>query len=250
MGFLKVDIVNGAFERLGISGITTEPELSEINDGLLRLESMAAEFFNRNMDVGYMFEDSPDPNSESGVPIEYKNAFEANLARRLVPDYGRASMAPQDVIALQNEAVQSLSTMAGQTFQVREVVRPNRQPRGSGSTLRYNRWQRYYRPQEKPPISSFTNSLSTGDINDYVEHYDAYLMELEDLQSFTIAADTGLTVVSSEIDPTTLADINYRIEAGTLPTTSNGFLTVRIVATTTNGRVTSRTINFSVNDPC
>ena len=250
MGFLKSDIINGALSRLTISGITSEPDNREISTALNRLEMMAAQYFDRNMDVGYNFEDDPDVNSESGVPLIHLDAFEAILANRLVADYGKAGMSPNDVAEIRRAATLASSTLAATTATVRQIDRPNRQPRGSGSTLRYNRWQRYYRPQERPPISSFTNQLTTGDINDYIEHYDAYVNQDETIDSFTIAADTGLTVVSSEIDPTTEVDINYRIQAGTLPTTSNGFLTVRIVVTTSEGRVTSRTINFSVNDTC
>ena len=64
------------------------------------------------------------------------------------------------------------------------------------------------------------------------------------ISSYTIEADTGLTIVSdSNEDP----DINYQISAvGNDGISSDALLQVKIIITTDTGRVTTRIINFEL----
>ena len=78
--------------------------------------------------------------------------------------------------------------------------------------------------------------------NNFIEHFDSYLIDPEMLSSYTIKADTGLTIVSdSNEDP----DIFYQIQA-VGGTSSDGLLRVKIVITTDTGRITTRVINFEL----
>ncbi len=139
MATKKIDIINGAFSQMRISGLTVDPGPEDVAVALDRLEDMASEWLSRNVNVGYYFEDDPDPDSIFGVDRAYKQAFETNLAVNLIPDFNKD--VPQVLFA---RATASYSTMSSSIAQVCETQYPSRMPRGSGNTFRYNRWRRFY----------------------------------------------------------------------------------------------------------
>ena len=237
----KGDLINGAYSQLRISGLTAQPTPEDLSLALRRLEGMMAEFFKRNICVGYYFEDDPDVNSPHNVEEGYWYTIECLLAVRLIADFGKTPS--QSLISLSQSGYSFLSAS---TAQVKQTDYPSRQPRGSGSTLRYNRYQRFYRPQAEAPLSCETNKMIIGNIDDFVEHFDSYLKDTETVSSYTIEADDGLTIDS---DSLTSPDIDYRIEAtGNSGERSNGFLQVKIVATTSLGRIETRLINFELTE--
>lgn len=231
----KIDIIVGAYSQLRISGITRSPTPEDLELALCRLENMAAEWGTTSDDAGYFFEDEPDPNSPSGLIRGYRNAFETNLAVRLIPDFNK-----QIPPALELGASQSLSNMIGRLAaqRMRHVDYPSRQPIGSGNSYQYSRWARFYRTGGNPPNASTSDSMFVGDVRDYVEHYDSYLNDGEVIASYSIVVDSGLTVVS---DSLVSPDISYRIQAGTASENlSNTVYQITIVATTDAGRVETR----------
>lgn len=240
----KIDIINAALTRLTISGfVTSTPGPEEQATALERLEDMAEEFFGRNMNAGYIFEDTPDPNSDSGIARQYKNAFETNLASRLMSDYGKSSNDPAAAADINRQASQSLSNMAGRTALTRETFYSRRHPIGSGTTSRYsNKWIRYFRPQPQAPLQSTTNNMIIGEINDFVEKWDEYLRGTETIASFEIEASADLTIVSSSLST---PDVNFRVrvDAGADP-----FQQVKITVTTSTGRINTRLVDFNITD--
>lgn len=237
---LKADIINTAYSHLVISGVSLGPSDEDTSLALDILEDMAAEFEARNICTGYNLQDEPDVNDESNVPRQFLNAFKTNLAIRLVAAFGK--QAPP---TLMTQANQSLSSMSARTAQVRQVQYPNRMPRGSGSTLRFNRYRRFFREAERAPISCATNQMRIGEINDYVEHFDSYLNEIEDIDTYTIQADAGLSIVSSSNET---PDINYRVEATGTNKTGSTWQLVKITITTTEGRKEIREISFNITE--
>lgn len=242
--FDKIDAITDAYSQLRISGLTAIPTPSDLELALSRLESMAAEWAERNICSQYNFEETPDPNSDSGVRLAYKQAFSTNLALRLTPDFGKV---PDPVLA--SQASQSLSNLSGRAAmdRVRGVQYPNRQPMGSGNTLRYNRWNRFYQTGASAPNSCKTVQMHIGDINDFVEHFDAYLKQddVELISSVDFSADSGLTILSSSFTDT---DVNYQIRAdGSSGSTSNEVQQLVIIVTTDAGRVTTRVVQFELS---
>lgn len=236
---LKVDIISDAYSQLRISGLTRDPTPEDLEVALMRLENMAAEWNSRNITTNYNFEDTPDPNSELGLKRGYWNAYATNLAVRLIPDFGK-----EVPITLYNQARQSLSSLSGRVAleNLNQVSYPRRMARGSGNTLRYNRWARFYR--DGSAFVNTTNAISMyiGDINDYTEHFDNYLSDdsNEVIESFEIILDDGLELVSSSNDS---PDINYRIKAvsnSNLRSNERYSQQVTIVVTTDLGRVETR----------
>lgn len=240
MAQLKVDIITKAYSKLRISGLTVIPNPSDLELALGELETMMAELATRSIEVGYNFEEEPDPNSDLNVPREFWNMMYCNLAIRLVPDFNKQT-APE----LMGQAVQSLSQASAVCARnkIRQVPYPARQPVGSGNRI-FWRWQRFYADQPGlPPNVPATLYIMQGETNDFEESFAAYLRTDEFISLFEVTADNGLTVVSSS-----LLDgvITYRLTA---PTDLDATIwqQVKIKVTTTEGRVEIRIINFQVN---
>lgn len=234
----KNDFINAAYSRGRISGLTNQPTPEDVALALNRLENMAAEWDSLNICTGYTFEVNPDPSTPHNVSREYWNAYESNLAVWLLSDFGKEPTA-----TLAAEQRKTLSQISARTAIQRETPYPTRQPIGSGNVLRIGRIGRFYRPELISPISCETVYMIVGEINDFIEPFAAYLITSEDIASYTIEADDGLTIVS---DSLTSPVIDYRIEATGVaaPDSSSGLQQVKIVMTTTAGRIATRIINF------
>lgn len=231
---LKIDIINGAYSRCRISGLTSNPTPSDLELALNRLEDMAAMWESRNVCAGYNFEDSPDVNSETNLERSSSSAFQSNLAMLLLADFGKD---PHP--ALVSESSASLSALMATLAKTSTVQYPNRQPLGSGNTRLFNRTRRYY-PKIEIPSSPATNYMRVSNVNDFAEHFDAFLSDSETVSSYTITSNSANLSISN--DSLTSPDVSYRA------TTNDqaGVYQVNITATTSIGRITTRLIDFIV----
>jgi len=237
-GDTKGDILNRAFSALRISGITADPSPEDLELAITKLENMAAEFSGRNMNTGYAFEDEPDPNCPHNLDRKFWHSFDVNLAVRLMSDYGKGF---KPDVGLIRQASAGISFLASATALVKQIQYPDRMPRGSGISIG-PRWRKFYQKQIEAPNSYLTKTMYTGDINDFVEHFDSYLKTGEDVSAYTIEAETGLTINS---DSLVTPDVLYNITAtGNSDGVAISLLKVRIIATTSDGRAETRIINF------
>lgn len=232
---LKIDIINGAYSQMRISGITVDPSAADLVLALRRLEGMANELYGRNICTGYYLEEDPDVNSPSGLDKKFWYAFECILATRLVSDFGKGVQDKIDPILFKNASAQ-MSFLYSATANPRQVQYPGRQSLGAGNA----RWGRrkFYTPVAEAPNTCETNRMIVGDIDDFIEHFNSYLITPEEIASYTIEADNGLTIVS---DSLTSPDVFYRIKADAVCVSK-----VTIVATTDDDRVITRIIYFEV----
>jgi hypothetical protein len=230
---LKIDIINGAYSQMRVSGLTVNPSANDLVLALRRLEGLANELEGRNVCTGYYFEEDPDVNSPCGLDSKYWYAFECILAMRLVPDFGKGSN--PDPILFKNASA-GMSFLYSSTANPRQIQYPRRQSLGAGNALR--RFNKFYTPIPEAPNTCATNRMIVGDIDDFVEHFESYLISPEIIDSYTIEADTGLTIVS---DSLTTPDVFYRIQADSV-----GVFKVKIVATTDDGRIITRIIYFEL----
>jgi len=238
----KINVIRDAYSQLRISGLTVNPTPEDLEVALDRLECFAAEIFERNICVGWNFEDTPDPNSPAGIKRAFKQMFATNLAVRLIPDFNKT--VPDQLMRQASQSLSNASAVSARNT-INQVPYPTRQPRGSGSTLRYNRWQRFYRGQGYAPNDCKTIRMYIGDINDYTEHFDAYLNDGETISNLDYQADTPINVISAVIAG---PDINYQVEANYTSSdtvTQNAQLT--LVITTSAGRKTTRIIYFEMS---
>ena len=235
---LKSDIINGAYSRIRISGLTVQASPEDIELAIDRLEDFAHELSAINICIGYNFENEPDINSESGVDRKFKALLETNLAVRVLSDFGKEIPLPLGLLASS-----TLSSAASITAseKLREVQYPNRMPLGSGNQ-RAGYCRTYRPPDPLPPNECDTKEMDIGEVNDYTADFSAYLLG-EEISSYVITADTGLNIeTDSNDDPV----ISYRIKAVS-NTTDGSWQQVKIQITTSTGRVEIRVINFNIS---
>jgi len=238
MAATKNDFIVGAYEEIRISGITVNPSAYDNSLALKRLESMMAEWFKRNICVGYNFEDAPATTSLHNVPRVYWHAIHMLLADRLLPSFGKAST-PE--FTKNRSAAQSFLSSA--TAIIAQTPYPNRMPKGSGSRFPYILGNRYFGKTELAPLECATEQMYIGDIDNFVEHFDSYLDAGETISAYVLTADTGLTIVSESL---TTPDVDYQVSAVGNSDGSSGVFQVKIVATTSAGRVETRITNFNL----
>ncbi len=234
----KGDLINSALSKMGISGITAPKEPEDYNNGLLRLEGMMYEFEQaRNICLGFNFTEPADLADIHGMNFGVFEPISTLLAVRLLSDY--EIPASPGLIASSMAAVSAISA---QTFSTRETQYPRRQPRGTGNTLRYNRWQRFYRKPARVPVDCSSERIEREEINDFSYSFVDYLISNETIVSFTIERTNGLRLISSRIDG---PYIRYRIE-GLEPQIDNGLEQLIFTITTSTGRIEKRLVNFEV----
>jgi len=238
---LKVDRINGAFSKLRISGITVIPSVENNKLAMGTLEALMNEMFDRNICLGYNFEDEPDINTKSGIKPAFYNSVDSVLAFRLMADFGKGFQ-PDQTLVMQSRA--GASHLYSAINRPNPTQYPSRMPTGAVNST----FQRFYSPAEQAPATCLTNAMGydpdSPNINDFSEHFNAYLKDSESISSFTIEADSGLTILSSSISN---EDIIYRIQAdGT--TAGAGILQVKIVVTTYDDRVITRVIDFKLTE--
>ena len=198
-------------------------------------------FVDYNICTGYNFEDTPSTASLHNLKRSHQRGYISNLAVWMLTYYGKPI--PQTLLLQQQS---DYSFLSSDTAKVREVQYPSRQPRGSGSTLRWSRWRRYFQPVAEVPLTCASKTMVIGDIDDFTEHFDAYLNEGETIASYTIDSDNGLTISN---DTLSSPDVSYRVTAtGNNENQSDSLLQVEIVATTSDGRIETRIINFELLD--
>lgn len=234
----KGDIVKGMFSKLRISGITLIPSPDLDAEALNVMEDMMAELFERDMCMGYLFEDVPDPASEVGIKRGFENMIKTNLAMRLAANYGKT---PSGTLAF--DASQAMSNCQGRLLvdSTRQQEYPSRMPIGSGNQRITNQFYRYYGASTTPPVSCDTPQIAIDEINDYIERYHAYL-GAEVISTFTIDSTRGLVIQSSS---NTDDKVLYRIKA--VSGSELGVLQQVIIKITTDtGRIESRIVNFEL----
>ncbi len=238
MSTFKIEIVDDAFSRLRISGLTTTPSAKEQRLALNRLESMAAVWEKAGICVGYNFEQKPRANSAHNVELAYQPAFEANLAVKLLADYGKKAT-PE----LLGEARGSLATMTSSLAKVPKVNYPTRQPIGSGNSNRagYGEHRAFYPAVDNIPQSCAINRLFYGEVENYTEDFSSYLKAGEDVDSYTLAVNDTL-IVSNEELVTPL--VKYTVQAKEINDSPTNTTHITITVTTSEGRVTVRLIPF------
>lgn len=238
---LKGDLINSAYSKMRISGITTQATPEDVSLALSTLENMASEFFAKNICTDYNFEDNPDPNSPHNMKRKFWDSYASCLAFWLCSDFGKQP--PQTLVLNHQKAYSFLSSV---TAAPRQTQYPSRQPIGAGNSLKYNRYTRFYQPIEEAPNTCESINMTIGDINDFVEHFSSYLDTSETLSSYTLTADAGLTVLTQSLSS---PDILYRIRAdGSGENNSNELLQVKIIAASSTGRIETRIINFQLID--
>lgn len=92
MGYKKREIIELAFEEIGLAAYVFDLQPQQINGALRRLDTMMATWNGRGLRLGYPLPSSPsesDPDQECDVPDAAFEAMGLNLAVRIAPGYGK-----------------------------------------------------------------------------------------------------------------------------------------------------------------
>jgi hypothetical protein len=233
MSLTKVEHVLRAYAALRISGLTTTPNPKEIELGLNELEDMMNEFRSRNICSTYVFEDEPEPNTDSEISNTYNNATQKCLAVRLSPYFGI-----EPLMTLQRQATQALSNWSARSGKVNMIKPSNRQARGSGNTFRFPTWVRFYRFDGDAPIECDTFTLKVDAVDFFTVDFSGYLLDNATIDSFTVESTNGIDLLN------TVQDVDkFNLECKGV---NAGHQTVTITITTSTGRVNPQIVNFNI----
>ncbi|KPL26979.1 MAG: hypothetical protein AMJ72_11450 [Acidithiobacillales bacterium SM1_46] len=146
MGWTKRDIIEQAFDEIGLAGYVFDLQPQQLDSALRRLDNMMATWNGKGIRIGYALPSSPgssDLDQESGVTDMAIEAMALNLAIRLGPGYGRA-IAPETKAAATMAYKQLLMTSAQI---VEQQLGDGTIPSGAGN----KGWRYYNDPFLVPP---------------------------------------------------------------------------------------------------
>lgn len=92
MAFTKRDIVNQAFEEIGLASYVFDLQPQQLDSALRRLDAMMATWNAKGIRLGYPLPSSPadsDLDQDTGVPDNAIEAMILNLAVRVAPGFGK-----------------------------------------------------------------------------------------------------------------------------------------------------------------
>jgi len=229
---LKSSHISDAYSQLRISGITVDPTAALNSKALQRMEDMLHSYA---LDIGYNFETNPLLTTDSGVDPAHNLMIASNLAVALVPDFNK--QVPQVLLMRANGTYHSSCSKVA-AANIAQIQAPQRMPIGSGNRRTYP----YQRFSLATTVYQELNTLYVGDINDYTEDYTGYLNG-ETIASFTASVDST-TILTLGATSNTDTVITYRITGA-----ASGTSFVKLIMTTSAGRITTREIYFEVIAP-
>jgi hypothetical protein len=155
----KRQLVLQEFGELALYGYEFELSPEEMQTGLIKTDSMVAEWQGRGINIGYKLpatQDGSDLDELSGIPDWCNSAVYLNGAIRLAGGFGKA--VPQDLRVAAKQALDSLYVMAAypQQQQFRASV-----PLGAGNKYWAATGRRFVRPPNTSPVQVGEN----GDLN-------------------------------------------------------------------------------------
>jgi hypothetical protein len=146
-GVPKRQIIELAFGEAGSAGYEFGRTAEEVNDALLRLNAMMAEYPFSTLAYEQPTYGVGNPDEASGIPIQYLNVVASKLALRISPAMG-ATMSPE---AKANLAM-AMSQLNAAAASIPTMPMGNNVPRGSG-----------YRSGFGPYINEAYEDVNTGD---------------------------------------------------------------------------------------
>lgn len=239
---LKSELINQAYAQIRISGLTTQAVPEEINYALAELDQIMDQWVSIGRDVNYNFPTRTDvnhpvvsdPDDESGIYPWAISGVIAYLAKSLVEYFGKEVPA-----SLAAKSRYGLNIIKGKTVQLRSQQYPNRMPIGSGNHFREQGYiSRFYRPAY--PGRDQPTDIILDEIIDLVSDFTRDLDDDQTLDSYTIAVEGDITLVS---DSLTNNEVAYRIQA-----TGDSDGKVTIIGTTSDGRTLPRAYCFTTQD--
>jgi len=226
----KIQLINDCFAELRISGLTSQPDNPDIALAIGQLEDFVVTL---PFDIDYNFENTPNPNSLSGIPAAANSAISMGLAVRIAGLYGKA---PESLLL---KATATMSALQNKLATPGRVAYPSRQPLGMGNRRAHNRYDAFMPETIKAPTSSDTEQMTLGDINSFFIDFGDILHGSTSIVTYTHTETSG--ILASAFSQT-LTRINFTVQAN-----DTGFQQILFVVTSNTGTKVNRVLNFNVN---
>ena len=185
----KIDLVQGAYQLIRISGLTSKAIPEEIEIGLQTADDLAGEI-STTLDLGYIQPTNygeSDPDDFSGLSVQTAGPFKKLLALELVDYFGKAIP-----ISLQTNANKGMRALEHLLVNVMPTQNPGTLPMGSGNDYDY-RGDRFY---PEPISDDGAIYKNTSDVFQLPIDWNAWLAGLYDLDSVTYKADSSVILTN------------------------------------------------------
>jgi hypothetical protein len=153
MAYTKRDIINMAFEEIGLAGYVFDLQPQQLEGALRRLDAMMATWNGKGIRLGYPLPSSPgasDLDQDTDVTDEAIEAMALNLAVRIAPGFGK-TVSPDTKASAKNAYNQIIAQSAKPVeMQLDNMAIPS----GAG-----NKGWRYY---NDPFLRQPTDPLTAG----------------------------------------------------------------------------------------
>lgn len=162
MSWTKRQLIEQAFEEVGLASYIYDLDADQLNSALRRLDSMIATWDARGIHLGYPLTSNPDNSnidSDTGVPDSANEAIYTNLGIKIAPSFGK--MVAPETKASARSAYRALLNSASTPP---EMQLPNTLPSGAG-----NKPWRYEQPFLNKPDTSPLRLDDSGQI-DFTEN--------------------------------------------------------------------------------
>ena len=153
MSWTKREVVQNAFEEVGLASYAFDLQPEQLQAGLRRLDNMMATWNSRGLRIGYPLTDSPagsDLDQDTNVTDEAIEAIVSNLAIRLAPLLGK-TVSP-DTKATARSAYMAL--LSRRSTIPERLIDVNAVPAGAGT--------KYWRVNGDPFLQQEDRGLTVG----------------------------------------------------------------------------------------
>jgi hypothetical protein len=229
----KIDLVNGAYQLIRISGLTVNAVPEEIEIGVQVADDLAGELSTK-LNTGYIqpvaYGDS-DPSDYSGLTSQTAGPFKKLLAMELVDFFGK-----QIPVSLKLNADKGLRALEQLLVVVLPMQNPGTLPIGSGNEWGY-RGDKFY---PEPTSDDGADYKYITDVFQLPIDWNPWLAGLHDLSTVTYETDASITLTNEAIvDGVSVVTVSF---------TSTGQFSLCAMATNSNGDTKTEKIIYNVID--
>lgn len=231
----KIDIIEGSYKLLRISGLTVNPSPGEISDALQTLDDYCAEI-KPFLDLGYVQPSEygqSDPNDFSGLTAPMAGPLKKVMAIQLAPFFAKSI--PPELAVIADNGMRSLEQLL---VNVGNSQNPATLPIGSGNEWDY-RSDKFYR---EPNNDDGAINYYSNEVFGITEDWSTWLALSggHTLTSVTYDTDSGVNITNESIVD--------NVSSATVSFNSVGQFQVCIIATNSNGDVKNKRIVYNSID--
>ena len=229
----KIDIVNGMYKLIRISGLTSNAIPEEIETAIQVADDYAGEL-SAHLNIGWIQPSeygTSDPDDYCGLTAQTAGPFKKLLAREVVDYFGK-----QMPVTLQMNAEKGLRSLEQLLVNVLPSQNPGTLPIGSGNEWDY-RSDKFY---PEPISDDGATYKNTTDVFQLPIDWTAWLADLFDLSTVVYEFDAGVVLTDEMIDGS--------ISLVTVSFSRVGQFTLCAKATNSNGDVITEKVIYNVID--